>query len=157
MPMKASRNAAIIYSCTILYAALIFYLSSRPGTQGIISGWYVIADKLDHVLEYAILGVLLFLSFHVTSLDYRLVPRQFVSTRDKEMFSAFILGTLYGISDEIHQSYVPDRVASGYDVLADTVGILLGIYLIVKYLERGTGSKNPDDTGNHAEKVQEAE
>jgi len=36
-----------------------------------------------------------------------------------------IFSTLYGMSDEWHQSFVPGRDASAWDVLADTLGALI--------------------------------
>ncbi len=39
---------------------------------------------------------------------------------------------LYGVSDELHQWFVPGRHADGIDVLADGLGGLLGAYLFLK-------------------------
>ena len=35
---------------------------------------------------------------------------------------------VYGLSDEFHQSFVPMRDASIYDVFADIIGGMLGIF-----------------------------
>jgi VanZ family protein len=41
-----------------------------------------------------------------------------------------VAGTLlYGILDEVHQSHVPNRVASVSDVLADAVGAVLVVVI----------------------------
>lgn len=40
-----------------------------------------------------------------------------------------LLCTLYGVSDEIHQSFVPMRDASFWDVVKDCVGALVGVFL----------------------------
>jgi VanZ family protein len=44
---------------------------------------------------------------------------------------AVIFGTLYGISDEFHQSFVPGRDVSGFDVFIDFLGSAIGsrVYL----------------------------
>jgi VanZ family protein len=34
---------------------------------------------------------------------------------------------LFGLSDEIHQSFVPFRTADAWDVLADALGAALGV------------------------------
>ena len=39
----------------------------------------------------------------------------------------FALTVLYGVSDELHQAFVPARVASELDVGIDAAGALLGI------------------------------
>ncbi len=39
---------------------------------------------------------------------------------------AIVLATLYGVSDEFHQLFVPGRSADRYDVLADCIGATMG-------------------------------
>ena len=40
-----------------------------------------------------------------------------------------LLSSLYGISDEIHQYFVPYRDADLMDVLADMLGGIMGVYI----------------------------
>ena len=40
---------------------------------------------------------------------------------------ALVLATLYGVTDEFHQMFVPGRTADRYDVLADGIGATLGV------------------------------
>ncbi|MFL6280809.1 MAG: VanZ family protein [Vicinamibacterales bacterium] len=40
---------------------------------------------------------------------------------------AVVLATLYGVTDEFHQLFVPGRTADRYDVLADGIGASLGV------------------------------
>lgn len=40
---------------------------------------------------------------------------------------AFAIAVLYGVGDEIHQAYVPDRVASEADLALDAIGALAGV------------------------------
>lgn len=44
----------------------------------------------------------------------------------KRGIAAIVLATLYGVSDEFHQLFVPGRSADPYDVLADGVGATIG-------------------------------
>ena len=37
-----------------------------------------------------------------------------------------LLAIVYGVSDEWHQSFVPERSADAADVLADAIGALVG-------------------------------
>jgi VanZ family protein len=39
---------------------------------------------------------------------------------------SFLLATLYGVTDEVHQSFVPGRNPDWRDVVADGLGALLG-------------------------------
>ncbi len=54
----------------------------------------------------------------------------------KALLQAVILGCLYGMTDELHQYFVPGRSTSATDWLADTVGTTAGatIMLVVRYL-----------------------
>ncbi|TFG90400.1 MAG: VanZ family protein [Syntrophobacterales bacterium] len=94
---------------------LIFVLSSISRYPEILP-WIFSLDKFIHTIEYYILGYLLMRVF-VTS------PRS-VFTGAPAVF-AIVFGTLYAISDEWHQSFVPGRCASIYDVLFDILGVVL--------------------------------
>ncbi len=45
------------------------------------------------------------------------------------MLLSAVSASLYGISDEIHQSFVPFREAEVADVIADILGAFSGVYL----------------------------
>ncbi len=102
-----------------LYAALIFFLSSLPGKKYPYP--FFSADKLAHVAEYAILGYLVARAF-----GYGLQERKILFVR------SFVICVLYGISDELHQWFVPYRVVSVMDVLADITGSVFGIGIYIK-------------------------
>lgn len=70
---------------------------------------------LSHLLEYALLGVLLCIAILPTS--------------PKGWYAAGGTGALYALSDEIHQVFVPGRMAQLTDFVRDAVGILLGMLL----------------------------
>lgn len=69
------------------------------------------SDKLVHALAYATLALCWF---------WALVP--FGWTPWMTGIVAFTAAALYGIADEIHQSFVPNRDAATYDALADAAG-----------------------------------
>jgi VanZ family protein len=43
--------------------------------------------------------------------------------------AAIALATMYGVSDEFHQSFVPGRSPDRFDVVADCVGATIGVAL----------------------------
>lgn len=97
--------------------ALIFYLSSVPYEDlRLPEIWNI--DKVIHIVEYGILGVLW---FRVIGLAWE--------KSQKVVIIAFTITFLYGISDEFHQYFVPGRNADIYDAIADAIGAWLGIYL----------------------------
>jgi len=48
-----------------------------------------------------------------------------------------ILATLYGISDEVHQAFVPGRNASPWDVVADGLGGVMGALIYTRFVRGG--------------------
>ena len=96
--------------------AIIHYLA--PGLSGEDVGLlHDIIRKLAHVIEYSILGFLLFRAFRGPSSAWW----------SWRWFSfALIVVVLWAISDELHQSFVPERTASALDIGIDTLGGILG-------------------------------
>lgn len=76
--------------------------------------------KAAHMTEYAILSVLLYVW---------LGKWQF--TTKKRMLLAIIAAALYAASDEIHQLFVAGRSGRLTDVLIDSTGAMLGVFLFI--------------------------
>jgi len=74
-----------------------------------------------HLGEYAVLGYLVARAVGTYGL-----------TRRTLFIRAVALCVLYGISDEVHQMFVPHRCPSVMDVLADGIGSSLGIGLYLR-------------------------
>ena len=75
-----------------------------------------IIRKLAHITEYFILGVLMINCLK----DYKI----------KNIFIiAILLSILYSCTDEIHQLFISGRSGSIIDVMIDSIGIILGIYI----------------------------
>ena len=74
-----------------------------------------IIRKVAHVTEYAVLSLLV----------SRSVGIKMSSTIRERLLPAGI-SSLYALSDEFHQSFVPSRGATYTDVLWDTLGGLIG-------------------------------
>jgi VanZ family protein len=101
----------------IVWAAVIFALSSIPHLGTGLGTWDTVLRKGAHVTEYAILGLLLL----------RAVGRE---------LPALLIGVAYAITDEVHQHFVQGRHASPVDVAIDSAGILLGIVLLARVESR---------------------
>ena len=95
--------------------ALIFAASSIQNLGELPGG---ISDKSGHSIGYALLAVLLLRAFARGRL------RDVTWLR---MVIAIVVATLYGVSDEFHQVFVPGRSADRYDVLADCIGAAVGV------------------------------
>ena len=102
-----------IHGLTLFWAAVIFTVSSIPSLKtpdvGISS-----PDLLAHALEFGVFGYLLRQSFQAHNR----------SCRHAVVF-AILIGTVYAMLDEYHQSFVPGREAAWSDILADIAGVIL--------------------------------
>ncbi len=108
-----------------LYAALIFYLSSKPAS-GLPGWWFMRYDKVLHTLEYGGLGFLLARALPLR----RPLPRVLLCAA---------LGLAFGVSDEFHQTFVAGRQGNDLgDMTADLIGATLGaMSFVVLFSQRG--------------------
>jgi len=79
-----------------------------------------------HFTAYALLGALFLRAFNITRIRHHLKLIIILS---------IILSSLYGISDEIHQSFVPYRTADVMDVIADILGSGFGVGVFLLWLK----------------------
>ena len=109
----------------------LFLLSAWPDPGQIVR--LPISDKVAHVCLYAVFGVALGYAWSRTP---RLMPHTLL----------IAIGALYGVTDEVHQMYVPGRIPDVHDWFADVVGLSLGYGTAVAMLGRLT-SNEVDTTG----------
>ena len=83
-----------------------------------------IIRKIAHFSIYALVGFLLM----------GLVSTFKLKEKTRILIS-LILGVLYAASDEIHQLFSPGRSAQITDVYIDTLGILVGIFVILLFIK----------------------
>jgi VanZ family protein len=108
----------------LVWAAVIFILSSIPSLGTGLGVWDTVLRKAGHMTEFAILGALLF----------RALGRE---------LPAFAVGVAYAVTDELHQHFVEGRHASPFDVTLDAIGVAIGILLFRRFLQTRPAS----DTG----------
>ena len=100
----------------LIMMGVIFWFSSQPGPELPNFDW---ADRLvkksGHILGYAILAASYWSGFGFGRDTIR---------------RAWLLALVYAFTDEIHQSFVPGRHPSPWDVLVfDNMGAILGLWL----------------------------
>jgi len=102
-----------------LYAGTIFYLSSQSHPEEQLPSFLIedVSDKVLHAVEYGILALLCYRAFRWATGPA--VARQAVVL-------AIVTASVYGITDEVHQLFVPFRESSWQDWLADTIGATIG-------------------------------
>jgi VanZ family protein len=82
--------------------------------------------KGGHVVGYAMLATAYWRAF---------------GFQEKRLWIAWLLAVLYAVTDEYHQSFVPGRHPTAFDVLVyDNLGALLALWLVNRF----TKQKQPD-------------
>ncbi|MGE3077301.1 MAG: VanZ family protein [Dehalococcoidia bacterium] len=103
-----------------VWAALIFTVSSFPNPPGTSGGEW--KSQLAHTTEYAILA---FLVLRALRHYFPAQPWPMVA------LATWVLCVCYGMSDEFHQSFVPNRDANwldvGFDSLGSAIGVTIGV------------------------------
>ncbi len=98
---------------------VIFVASALPSSDlPEFGAWDVFVKKGGHMLGYALLGMTCLRALNNAK---SIMRSQFVI--------ALCLAVLYAISDEFHQSFVPGRTASPWDVCIDAIGGFIGLGL----------------------------
>ncbi len=146
--MTSSRDFTRYWLPVILFACFIFWMSTetfssehtfsvvRSIISYLASGLsaeevdliHAIIRKIAHVVEYLILGFLLFRAFRGHS-SARWSWRWF--------FLASIVVIFWAVSDEFHQSFVSTRTGSIVDLGVDTLGGALGQFMSGVWKFRG--------------------
>ena len=114
----------------LVVMGVIFWFSAHPSDELPNFDW---ADRLvkkaGHLLGYALLAV-----SYAHALGRRIYGN----------WLAWILAMLYAITDEIHQTFVPGRNPSIWDVLIfDNLGALISIGLLRLYKAQRSDSLGP--------------
>ena len=156
----------IFAALSIAYAALIYYLSSlssidipikkyieiplayqvkdfleQNGLSFIIDFAYYCyynIDKIQHIVLYFGFGILLYLTFFNSEKQ---------NFKKYAAIFAIIVGILYGMTDEFHQSFVPGRVASTADLFANGIGLTIAqILILILMFKKLIGKKRKSPT-----------
>jgi VanZ family protein len=100
----------------LLMMMAIFLFSARAGDIVPMSLWKQVLFKAGHVIGYAMLAMSYWRAF---------------SFNPKRQWLAWLLAVLYAITDEYHQSFVPRRHSTAFDVLVyDNIGALVSVFLL---------------------------
>ena len=150
-PESAHRRTAYValsWIAVIAMAGLIFWMSAKDGTtldenSGIISlvkawlasvaqglfGHPVDVSPIGHFTEYLIFGGLL-----ANALRWHMPPR-------RAAVFAIAIASVYGVTDEIHQIFVPMRSCDPMDWAVDTVASAVGALIVLAVLRKRDRTK----------------
>jgi len=108
------RRRILAWAAVVVWAIAIFGASSLHGSQ--VPGRF---GTLAHFLEYAVLGVLAAGALRIDHAESR------------SAMLGVILASLYAITDEFHQAFVPGRVPDPLDWGIDTLGAICGVVVVL--------------------------
>ncbi len=111
------RPTVLLWTPVVLWAGVIFALSSIPSLGTGLGTWDLVLRKLAHATAFGILALLLLRATRAPGV-------------------ALLLTVLYAISDEVHQTFVRGRAGRPLDVLIDTTGAaaaLFGVALVRRH------------------------
>ncbi len=106
--MRAGRKLAL-WAPVAVYAAVLYHFSGRVPPPPLFSAVW---DKALHAGAYAGLAFLLIRALHGGLGRFR----------PGLALAGAVGAVLYGASEEVRQSFIPGRFASGADLLADAIG-----------------------------------
>jgi VanZ family protein len=109
--MPTSR-ALSVWLPVVLWAAVIFALSSIPSLHSGLGTWDLVLRKLAHMAEY---GLLWLLWLRALGRDHAL--------------AAAAITLAYAATDELHQTFVTGRHGTPVDVLIDAAGVAIAAAL----------------------------
>lgn len=115
-------NPKVFHIALIIYLLIIFISSSIPG-DNFPKVDFEFSDKIVHFIIYSILFILFFYSLKNQT--------KYTKLQKSALEYSFLFTALYGVTDELHQYFVPHRSCELFDWLADLAGALV-VYIPFK-------------------------
>lgn len=145
--MKTVR--IFIWIITFMWMGIIFYFSSQPVEVSLNSSGKILVtldkleeDEVQNVTDRRVFNLQNTIRKHAHFIVYSilgfLMAFSFIFIRHKNLliyFYAWFASSLYGVSDEIHQSLVPGRGMMLSDMLLDSMGALAGTIISMLIIE----------------------
>ncbi len=122
----SERGRWVGFLPAVVVMAAIFVLShqQKPPTIGNDPALSAIAG---HLVAYGVLALAMLGAFTVAGLSFR-----------QAAFAAIGMSLEFGLTDELHQRYVPGRHADPWDLLADLIGATVAVGLVTAWRQRAS-------------------
>jgi len=103
----------------ILAMVALFKLSTLPGNDPLLNSIHL-SDKIEHFIAYFVLGITF--CIWIPSKKWFAKPAVYGVI-------VIVLCTLFGISDEYHQKFVPGRSCDLYDLAVDSAASAIAVFV----------------------------
>jgi len=114
------RKKIFVYIPLTVYWIVLFVATSYPTTSIPTLG---VSDKIQHMSAFFILGVLLYLTL--------IFQNKYPKLKEKNVLYTILIGSFYGVLDELHQILIPGRFCELLDFASDFSGLVLAIVFII--------------------------
>ena len=114
------------WSPPIAVMAVLWWSSGRSPTPRAPDPLWSLLHNGMHVVAYATLAVV----------TWGAVRRSVLDNARRSSVVAWSVAVAYGVVDELHQSFVDDRVCSVCDLASDACGALLGVMALAAWFDR---------------------
>lgn len=118
-------NSKLKYHLPVVFVCIGIFVQSSFPSDAYPTIDFELIDKIVHFCIYLVL----FLAFYYSFIN----QTKFLLFYKYSLLSAFIFTSLYGASDEFHQFFVPGRNCEFNDWVANVIGALFGIAIILIY------------------------
>lgn len=86
-------------------------------------------DKFQHFLAYAVLSLLSIFALRGSKEGWKIAS---------VVILGVLISALYGITDEVHQKFVPNRCCDIFDWTSDVIGSIVGGLIMFVYYRKRT-------------------
>jgi len=114
------RKVLLVYTPLVLYWIVLLAATSFPTIDVPTTD---VSDKTYHFTAYFGLGVLLNLTL--------VFQNKYLTLKRKNAFYTVLIGSIYGIFDEVHQYFIPGRSMEFLDFVADFFGLVLAVLFVL--------------------------
>jgi len=109
----------------ILVMTALFMLSTLPGNDPLLNSIHL-SDKIEHFIAYFVLGI----TFCIWVPSKKWLAKPII-------YGIFVvvLCTLFGVSDEYHQTFVPGRSGDLYDLAVDSAASIIAVFAYFLFIK----------------------
>ena len=127
-------NTRLKYHIPFVIVCMAIFIESSFPSDSYPKTTFELSDKIIHFLIYFVLYLATHYSFSNQN-KFKLLSKY-------SLMTSFIFILLYGASDEFHQYFVPGRSCDFFDWLADVLGALFAISILLFFEKLANNKKN---------------
>jgi len=112
MNLKTTKSKKFFLLSPLILASISVFIASHQEGVPFDTSVFILQDKVYHFIAYFIYGITIQLFLNYFNLESK-----------KYIILTILIGSLFGASDEFHQSFIPNRTTEFFDWVADTIGV----------------------------------